>query len=338
MRVACLSHRGPVADQIEAAGVPVTTFDAAGAADPRVPVRLARLMNEYNIDTVLSFLVHANTVSAAVSVRFPEVRWVQSIQTTQPTPRWHWWVQRVAAHAAAAVVVPSQSVATVAQRWADVPAEKLNIIPNAIDPAQYTRSVLPTQNPRPYPVTFLGRLDPIKDVPTLIAAVARLAGLVHLHVNGDGGDRDRILACIDRFNASALVTLHGATDRPAEILRRSGMLVLPSLAEGFGLVLIEAMAAGVPVVASDVPGIRDVVIHDQTGLLVPPRDPAALATAIRRIVDDAALRQRLIDGATNDVVTRFGWKTVLPAYERLLHLKPGSNSNDQAPSWPRPIA
>jgi len=113
---------------------------------------------------------------------------------------------------------------------------------------------------------------------------------------------------------------HGTTDTPGEALKQIDMLVLPSDAEGFGLVLIEAMAAGVPVVATNVPGIRDVVTHEQTGLLVPPRRPDQLAQAIQRIEEDPPLRHRLVVNAIEDVRRRFSWDTVLPEYRKLLEV------------------
>jgi glycosyltransferase involved in cell wall biosynthesis len=96
------------------------------------------------------------------------------------------------------------------------------------------------------------------------------------------------------------------------------VLVLPSLAEGFGLVLIEAMAAGVPVVATDVPGIRDVVSDGVNGLLVPPKSPQALAGAIGRVLSDRALRQMLVGNGSRIVRERFTWQQVLPMYRSLL--------------------
>jgi glycosyltransferase involved in cell wall biosynthesis len=314
--VACLSGPGPVATQLTAAGVPVWPLHARGAADLAVFHRFARLVDSEKVDTVFSFLVHANTVAAVASIARPHVRWIQSIQTTQPTPRWHWWLQRLVHRFAEMVVVPSSSVADVAMHWAGIPPEKMVVIPNAIDLTDWsTSSPVPTADPRPYPVVFLGRLDPIKDVPTLVTAVAIVGPSVHLHIYGDGSDRARITASI----ASANVTLHGAVDRPQTALEPAGVLVLPSLAEGFGLVLIEAMAAGVPVVATDVPGIREVVRNGVTGLLVPPGDAAALAVAIRRIVDDAELRQRLILTARADL-PRFTWGMVLDQYRTVLRV------------------
>jgi len=92
------------------------------------------------------------------------------------------------------------------------------------------------------------------------------------------------------------------------------------LAEGFGLVLIEAMAAGVPIVATSVAGIIDVIRSNQTGLLVPPSNPGALAAAIRRIIEDRGLRARLILNATNDLRQSFTWDVVLEQYRSFLRL------------------
>jgi glycosyltransferase involved in cell wall biosynthesis len=223
----------------------------------------------------------------------------------------------LAQHRAEQIVVPSNSVAEVARDWANVSEDKIVVIPNAIDPADWAdaQSRVPDQNPRLYPITFLGRLDPIKNVPGLVAAAAG-AGDVHLHIFGQGEDREAIERTIRDTGMHA--TMHGAVASPQRALAQSGMLILPSFAEGFGLVLIEAMAAGVPVVASDIPGIRDVVRNGETGLLVPPGLPGPLTQAIRNLVEDPALRQRLISAAKKDVVERFTWDAVLPRYKHLL--------------------
>ena len=311
VEVACLSRWGPVADELRDAGVPTVALDGS-PRDAFVVDRLVRLIRARRYTTVLSFLMHANAAAALASVRVGrDVRWVQSIQTTQPDPRWHWPVQRLAARAADAVVVPSPSAARVATEWAGVPAGRVVVIPNAIDPADWPAAG------RTGDVVFLGRLDPVKDVPTLVAAVARLPG-VHLHVYGDGADRPRVVAAARSI--ADRVTLHGTIPRPQVALTRAGVLVLPSLAEGFGLVLIEAMAAGVPVVATDVAGVRDVVRDGVTGLLVPPADPAAMAVAIGRVLNDRPLADRLVAAAAADVRRRFTWGAVLPSYRDLLHV------------------
>ncbi len=320
IQVTCLDKLGPVGDQLQNRGVTVTALNAADPRDWSVLPRFVHLLRDRRFDTVFSFLLHANALAAAASLWVRDVRWIQSIQTTQPLPRWHWWLQRLIHRAADAIVVPSPSVAAVAMHWSHIPAEKIVVIPNAVDPDAFEPSAVPATDPRPYPIVFLGRLDPIKDVPTLIDSVSLLGEMVHLHIYGDGSDRTAIEQRIaDRGNA-AQITLHGVCDNPQAALAHAGLLVLPSLAEGFGLVLIEAMAAGVPIVAADAPGIVDVVRNGQTALLTARSNPEQMSAAIRRLVQDRSLREQLIANAAVEVRRRFAWNGVLQQYLHLLGL------------------
>jgi glycosyltransferase involved in cell wall biosynthesis len=343
VEVACLSPWGPVADQLMEAGVTVTPLNARGVFDlPAVVRRLVKLIGSHRIDTVFSFLLHANSVAATAGRFCRNVRWLQSIQTAQPDPRWHWRVQSAVQHAAERVVVPSESVARVARDWAGVPAEKVVVIPNAVDLSEFEcvrssrdeagrgtwnaerEEAVAIHSGRvsrsPFQVGFLGRLDPIKRVPDLLEAVAILGPRVHLHVFGDGPERLHIERTNARLGIAERVTLHGAVARPGDALGKVDLLVLPSQAEGFGLVLIEAMVAGVPVVATDVPGIRDVVRGGETGLLVPVASPSALASAIAELLDDPVRREEMVARARRDVAERFSWERVLPRYRALLGL------------------
>jgi glycosyltransferase involved in cell wall biosynthesis len=341
VEVACLSPWGPVAEQLKEAGVTVTPLNARGVRDlPRVVRRLVTLIASHRIDTVFSFLLHANAVAATAGRFCRDVRWLQSIQTTQPNPRWHWRVQSIVHHAAERIVVPSDSVAQVARDRAGIPAEKIVVIPNAIDPHDFGQDrrierndASGGSNAKPgdaantpphhvsrftFQIGFLGRLDPIKRIPDLIEAAAILAPRVHLHIFGEGPERPRIEQAIARLGIADRVTLHGAVSRPRDALEKLDLLALPSETEGFGLVLIEAMAAGVPVVATDVPGIRDVVRNRETGILVPVASPIELAGAIGALLNDSAQREKMVARARGDVVERFSWERVLPRYRALL--------------------
>ena len=192
IQVACLKGWGPVADQLRAAGISVTAFDVQRAMQLRAAVRrLRELVRDRGIDTVFSFLVHANVVAAAASKRLPGVRFLQSIQTVQPHPRWHWLAQRWAARRAERIVVPSSAIATFAGRRSGIAAGKFVVIPNAVDPAAFPRVEVFRE-----PVIragYLGRLDPAKS-PELLLAALRAAGMeekAELHYFGDGPERAR---------------------------------------------------------------------------------------------------------------------------------------------------
>jgi glycosyltransferase involved in cell wall biosynthesis len=317
VEVACLKAPGPVGDQLATAGVEVTAFGATRATQlPGVVRRLRALLRDRQIDTVFSFLVHANAVAAAASIRMRGVRWLQSIQTTQPRPRWHWAVQAAAQIRADRLVVPSRSAAKAAADWAHVPVEKIVVIPNAVDPPADAADRPPSgEGVR---VGFIGRFDPVKRIEDLVVAMTLLDDAYSLHLFGDASRDRSVRRLIDASGLNSRVLLHGAVSSPWPALKEIDLLVLPSDAEGFGLVLIESMAAGVPVVATDVPGIRDVVRHDRNGVLVPPRNPRALASAIRRVAADGPLRRRLIAAGLRDVRVRYTWDAVLPHYQELL--------------------
>jgi glycosyltransferase involved in cell wall biosynthesis len=314
--VACLDKTGPVAEQIQRRGLNVVTLDARSRSDHRVIRKLAELIHHERIDTVLSFLVHANAVAAIVALSSPGVRFFQSIQTTQPHPRWHWCVQRLARRMAEKIVVPSPSVAAAARRWAHVEEEKIVVIPNGVDvPATATT---PAPSATPHRVVFVGRLDPVKRLPDLLTAMSLLGDVARLDVYGDGSQRQALLEQIQSMNLHSAVTLHGEVPDSRPALAGAELLVLPSEAEGFGLVLIEAMAAGVAVVATEAPGIRDVIRNGVTGLLVPVGAPQALADAIRRVLCDESLRRGLVSAAYSDVSRRFTWESAMESYRRLL--------------------
>lgn len=320
IEVACLKPMGIVGQQLLERGVRVTSFDAWHPFEVmHVARKLARLVKERQINLVVSFLFHANYV-ASVSRGWwdKDVRLFQSIQTTQPRPRWHWWLQRTIAKSADLFIVPSPSIARRMETWSDRRGW-IAVIPNAVDLEHFrTTATTSTGGSQPRRVGFIGRLDPVKRVPDLLEAIASLPSTYRLNVYGDGVMRSKLERLIVKSNLSGRVQLHGqVTDVPGAF-GTIDLLVLPSDAEGFGLVLIEAMAAGVPVIGTNVDGIRDVIRAGETGLLVPPRNPAALAAAIQRLAEDAQLRERLIDNARRDVEARFSWPPVLAQYRSLL--------------------
>jgi glycosyltransferase involved in cell wall biosynthesis len=152
----------------------------------------------------------------------------------------------------------------------------------------------------PVRVLFVGALRHEKSVDTLIEAVGILqkeGKAIHLEIVGDGDQR----ASLEHLAAQSLragsYNFYGFQTDPAALhcfYMQADIFVLCSVSEGLPRVVIEAMARGVPVVATTVGGIPDLVRHEQTGLLIPPRDPVALATSIQRLMQDGALRRKLI--------------------------------------------
>jgi glycosyltransferase involved in cell wall biosynthesis len=148
-------------------------------------------------------------------------------------------------------------------------------------------------------VLFLGRLVPMKGAHVLIEALADTPGATAA-IGGEGAQRPTLEGLVDSLGLRGRVRILGGVG-PSErdrLLARARVFVLPSLwAEPFGIVGLEALAAGVPVVGSDVGGIPSWLQRDEAGLLVPPGDREALASAIRRLLDEPALHERLAAAA-----------------------------------------
>ncbi|MGY1708784.1 glycosyltransferase [Geodermatophilus sp. SYSU D00758] len=208
-------------------------------------------------------------------------------------------VERSALRRADAVVVLTTRAA--AALVADgVPAERVSTIPSGFEPALFTGVAAD-----PFPVAgrprigYVGRLAPQKRADLLVAAFGRMRCPAALVVVGDGPDADLVRRAVRESPASDRVTLAGFLphDQVPGVLAALDVLALPSAYEEMGSVLTEAMAAGLPVVASAVGGIPEVVRDGETGLLVPPGDVDALAAALDRLAGDPRLRARLAAGA-----------------------------------------
>jgi glycosyltransferase involved in cell wall biosynthesis len=142
---------------------------------------------------------------------------------------------------------------------------------------------------------FVARLQPQKDHATLLHAVARLADL-QLVLVGEGELRSQLERLARWLGIANRVYFLGHRSNVAELLKMADLYVHATHSDGFGIAALEAMAAGLPVIASNVPGLAEVV--GTAGILVPPRDAEALARAMQRVLADPILRARLAESST----------------------------------------
>jgi len=190
-----------------------------------------------------------------------------------------------------------------------IPDRRLCVVPNAIrvPPAQPRRpdlrSILLDGRPD-YLVLTPARLHPQKGHTFLIAAAAEVPGATFI-LAGDGPLRHSLEAQAREQGVAERCVFLGERDDVAQLLAAADLVVLPSLFEGLPVSILEAMAAERPVIATAIGGTDEAITTDVTGLLVPPRDPAALAAAIRRLQGDPALAQRLAAAARARVERSF---------------------------------
>jgi glycosyltransferase involved in cell wall biosynthesis len=207
---------------------------------------------------------------------------------------------------------------------AGFPAGRILQIPNGVDVDRFrpasdvarTRRAL--QLPPGPLVVFAGRLDPQKGLNTLIAAVEpllRATPELRVLLLGDGPQRAALDAQIRDGGLGDRVLLGGLVEDVAPYLRAADVFVLPSVGEGMPNALLEAMAAGLPCVASGIGGCTDVITDGRNGLLVPPQDSRALRQALARLLGDGDLRTRLGRAARERVLAGFSLSSMVDAYE-----------------------
>lgn len=246
--------------------------------------------------------VHA---SPAHTVRPRDVRTALVVALGGPIER---WAQR---RAAATIVLTERLAARVAPVAG---RERVRLMRRGVDRAAFAEP-----GPDPFPdlrgrprVVFLGRLARSKGVDTLVVAAARLRTTgAHVLLVGDGPARREVEAAARRLGLDGRLHVTGFVphERTPAVLASADLLVLPSVYEELGTVLVEALQAGLPAVASNVGGIPEVVEHGRTGLLVEPGDPAALAEAIDAVLGDPALAERLA-AAARERAPQYDWERV----------------------------
>ena len=198
-------------------------------------------------------------------------------------------LERLAFRRADRAVVTTPQLRDSVVREHGVPPDRIAVVPNFVDTEHFRPR--PEIAPEAGRVLFVGTFNSAKNLPALIEAIARLPQ-AHLVLVGDGPLRMGLEAQAATLGARVAFAGRAPNNRLPEEIARAEVFVLPSHYEGHPKALIEALACGAAVVGTDVDGIRDVLRHEETGLLCPPT-PEGIAAALDRLLDDPALRARL---------------------------------------------
>jgi glycosyltransferase involved in cell wall biosynthesis len=243
----------------------------------------------------------------------------------------HYLITRYALARADEVTATGMRLAEATMRY--VPAGKpVTVVPYGVDLERF--SPRPREARGEIVVGAVARLSPEKGLGFLLRAVGRLVDegkALRVVLAGDGPERRRLERLAGRLGLGERVEFLGEAphEEIPRILQGFDIFAMPSLAEGFGVAALEAAAMELPVVGSRVHGIPDVVADGESGLLVPPRDVAALAEAIGRLVDDGGLRTRLGRGGRALVESRYRWQDNAAQMERLYRALAGPFTNER---------
>lgn len=261
--------------------VPFERLAAPRDLDPRLALRVRRATR--SADLVHTHLVHAD-VYGALGAR----RLVSTKHNDDPFRAGAFrFVERVLARRAARIVAITHALARFQVERVGLPEGKIEVIHYGLDdvPAAWGANTADDVSAGARVLLAVCRLETQKGVDVAIRALPRLPG-THLVVLGEGPERARLQGLARTLDVP--VHLPGRVPDVAAWLRRADLLVHPVRWEGFGLALLEAMLASLPVVATRVSSIPEIVVDGETGVLVPHDDPVALAEAVKRVLDDPA--------------------------------------------------
>lgn len=205
--------------------------------------------------------------------------------------------ERIHARNADRILTPSAYSATVIARDYGIEASRIRVVPEPIELDRWNEALGSAESlPRdPAGILCVAHLYPRKDVAGLLEAVARIRSAAVLRVVGIGPELERLKSLAGRLRLEDRVEFAGQVSyaRLVAEYRRATVFCLPSRQEGFGIVFLEAMAAGLPIVAARAGAVPEVLAGGESGVLVPPGDPAALAAALDGLLEDPSRRATL---------------------------------------------
>ncbi len=324
--VVSLKPEGHYARRLRDQGVPVHSLDVQGSARPADASRLAAIIDRERPDVVHAVMYQAIQLARMAKKRSAvPFKLITSPRVNYRSRSWpSLLVDRWLKERDDLLIAECEASRRFLLTRLGYAPKKVIVIRNGVDLAGWSVSKIDRQKKRmelrlnsgDLLVGAVGRLDRQKGFGTLIEAMARLKdAAVKCAIVGDGPERGRLEALIRKHELEKSVWLLGERGEIPSWLSAFDLYCLPSLWEGLPNSLLEAMALGLPVVASRVDGVPEAVTDGKDGLLVPPSRPAALAQALRALAADASRRAALGAAAKAAVSERFTLRRMIAEYE-----------------------
>jgi sugar transferase (PEP-CTERM/EpsH1 system associated) len=317
--VCCLETRGEIAADVDALGVPLYVFHKKDGLDLSTVFRLARFLREHKVAIVHTHNPgsHIYGLLAALLARVP-VRVHTRHGRNFPHDKKRVWINRILSWGTDVIVPVSDDAGLVATNVERINPKKIHRIWNGIDINLYK----PRHDPGEGPLVIgtVARLSPEKDQRTMLAAFHHVLAEIpdaRLIVAGDGPCAVELHEEAAKLGLSGRVEFLGQCSNVPEVLKRMSIFTLSSTTEGLSMTVLEAMAAGLPIVATDVGGNRELVQPPECGLVVPARDPRALGQAYIELLLNPQRRAQMSAASRARVVQYLNLELTLAQYTKL---------------------
>ncbi len=324
--VALSGNGGAAAEELKDCGVGFLSLGMRkGLADPRGWIRFHRWLREAKPDVVHAHLPHAAWLARWSRIAAPVPVFLDTLHSSSVGGLGRRFGYRLSRRLPHHVTAVSHAVAESHLRAGMVNPAALSIVPNGVDTSIWKPDAAARAAARQelgigdeFLWIAAGRLKPVKDFATLVAAMARLPGAAQLLIAGDGPLRSELERQAESSGLHSRVRFLGFQPKLLRWMQAADAFVLSSHWEGLPMALLEAASCALPAVATDVPGVSEVIEPEAKGVLVPPRDPSALAEAMRQMMR-MPLAERLRMGwrARQLAIAHFDLETVLDRWEEL---------------------
>jgi len=326
--IVSLTPLGPMGLEARSVGVPTESLDMRrGWPDPRGLLGLARRVRSWKPDVLHSHMVHANLLARVLRVFVPVPVLVSTIHNIYDGGPLRMAAYRVTNPLVDLVTIVSQAAADRFVRERIVPREMLRVIPNGLDTERFGVVSAESRESLRQSMGFehkfvwiaVGRFELSKDYPNMLHAFARVrqrAPDTVLLLVGQGTYREEIEALAGTLGVADGVRLAGVRNDVPELMNAADAYLMSSAWEGMPIVLLEAASAGLPIVSTAVGGNHEVVLHEESGFLVPSRDAEALAQAMERLMKLLPSdRRRMGERGREHVRDHYGLNRVVDRWE-----------------------
>lgn len=327
--VISLSDRGPLTEPLEAAGISVTALGAGRVRSPigiwRATVGLTRFLKKQQPAVLQTFLFHANIAGRIAARRAGVPVVVSGIRVAEKRGQWRLNVDRWTEGFVDRHVCVSQSVADFSIEQSGLSASKVVVIPNGVDFEKFATTEPADLSPFGIPedattILSVGRLDEQKNPLGLLKGFARIAEArpkAHLLYVGHGPEEAALRAAMAESKLHSRVHIAGWQADVPGLMRASDLFVLASRWEGMPNVLLEAGAAGVPIISTRVEGAAEIITSSESGVLVGISQPEELASAMDDCLENSQEARDRAVRLQSVIVEQFTWETVAGSYSCL---------------------